>query len=181
MIIPGVIASSQFVVTSSFESIATATGTGSSGTITFSSIPSTYQHLQVRWIAKDNIGSEFISVRLNGDTGANYARHGLRGNGATVGATGNASQTSFYGFGISNGTNTTYQNVGIFDLHDYASSTKYKTARVISGVDGNGTGEIDLISGLYMSTSAITSISFIMTGGANFDTTTKFALYGIKG
>ena len=34
-------------VASSFESIATATGTGSSGVITFSSIPSTYKHLQI--------------------------------------------------------------------------------------------------------------------------------------
>jgi len=167
-------------IPSNFESIATATGTGSSGTVTFSSIPSTYASLQIRWIAKDNVGSEFINVRLNGDTGSNYARHALRGNGATVGAAGGASQTSFYGFGVSNGTNSTYNNVGILDIHDYASTTKNKTVRTISGVDGNGTGEIDLLSGLWMSTSAVTSVSFIMTGGANFDTTTVFSLYGIK-
>ena len=42
------------VTPSSFESIATVSGTGSSGTITFSSIPATYKHLQIRYIGKTN-------------------------------------------------------------------------------------------------------------------------------
>jgi len=35
-------------IPTSYESIASATGTGSSNTITLSSIPSTYKHLQLR-------------------------------------------------------------------------------------------------------------------------------------
>jgi hypothetical protein len=47
----GIIASSKLgVPAGAYESIASATGTGSSATITFSSIPSTYQHLQILYL-----------------------------------------------------------------------------------------------------------------------------------
>jgi len=56
---------------SSFESIATATGSGQTS-VTFSSIPSTYKHLQIRIIARDNSGngggSGALRLRFNGDT-----------------------------------------------------------------------------------------------------------------
>ena len=39
-------------VTTAYESIATTTLSSTQATITFSSIPSTYEHLQIRWIAK---------------------------------------------------------------------------------------------------------------------------------
>ncbi len=52
-------------VTSSYESIATSTATGSS--ITFSSIPSTYKHLQVRALGvfSGTVGAGFMY--FNGD------------------------------------------------------------------------------------------------------------------
>jgi len=76
---------------SSFESIATATGTGSSGVITFSSIPSTYQHLQLRWIARTTdatSGFESILIRYNGVTSTSYGYHYIEANGSTVSAAG---------------------------------------------------------------------------------------------
>ena len=47
-------------VPSSYESIASATGTGSSGTITFSSIPSTYQSLQLRVSCINTTGDNMV-------------------------------------------------------------------------------------------------------------------------
>jgi hypothetical protein len=89
----GIVASQNYVRTppSSFESIATATGTGSSATITFSSIPSTYQHLQIRGIARATSGGETepIDLRLyfNGLTTGIYSSHALYGNGSSAAAT----------------------------------------------------------------------------------------------
>lgn len=187
----GIYASQDYVriPPSSYESIATATGTGSSGTITFSSIPSTYQHLQIRYIAKDTRTgtNDNLRIRLNNDTSTNYARHTLRGTGATVDATASTSATWIDCNNAIADTPTGTTNmmgVGILDLHDYASTTKNKTLRIINGFDYNYTnstdGIISLYSGLWMSTSAVNRIDLISSGTA-FNTSSVFSLYGIKG
>lgn len=180
-------------VAGAFESIATATGTGSSSTITFSNIPSGYQHLQIRFIAKHTTTAidetAPITMTVNGDTGSNYARHRLSGNGATVTASGAATQTSMstvVNICLSSATALADMfGVGIIDIHDYLSTSKNKTIRMFTGAETNRTtaptGLVALQSGLYFATpAAITSLSFI-TGTGNWTTTTQFALYGIKG
>jgi hypothetical protein len=169
---------------SSYESIATASGTGSSNTITFSAIPSTFKHLQIRFIGRtDNASTPRNAfVRLNSDTGANYAYHNLYGSAGTVGAQGAASQTEMYLFSSYPGTGTTagIMGFGLIDLLDYGSTTKNKTMRAHHGYDDNTTGAyINISSGLWMSTSAVTSISIVMATG-NWTTNSSFALYGIK-
>lgn len=166
---------------SSYESIATVSGTGSSGTITFSSIPSTFKHLQIRAIGRDTTAAttRSIDVRVNSDTGSNYARHLLNGNGTAVSATG-ADTVSAMDFGLVTGASAAANTMGVLivDVLDYASTSKYKTFRVFNGEDRNGAGNIYINSGLWMSTSAITSISFIVSTA--WTTSTTFALYGIK-
>ena len=177
---------------SSYESIASATGTGSSGAIVFSSIPSTYKHLQLRWMAKDTFGPGFagtyaISLQFNSDSGSNYSAHRLVNESTTIYAYGQASQTEIPNIvGIT--PTATYLNnimgVGILDIHDYSSTTKYKTVRSFSGGDTNSTtvgqtGQVCLASGLWQNTNAITSIS-ISPAITAFTTTSQFALYGIK-
>ena len=154
---------------------------GSSTTITFSNIPSTYQHLQVRAIAKRDTGTTAGSsnLRFNGDTGSNYTRHFLRGSGSAASAGGQTSQTSIECFEhTGNDPVNSIMGVLILDVLDYASTTKYKTVRTISGNDRNGGGDIYLTSGLWLSTSAVTSLTLFSTG--NYLNST-FALYGIKG
>ena len=169
-----------------FESIASATGTGSSATITFNSIPGTYQHLQLRCLMlnqSNNAGAPII--RFNGDTAANYVWHTLAGYNSTVTAAGNTSQTSIYPCIDDNARaalSTTNPTVAIIDIHDYASTTKNKTVRSFGGMDRNSvTGEIDLNSGLWRSTSAITSITITNNGAFNWSSNATFALYGVKG
>lgn len=170
-----------------YESIASATGTGSSATITFSSIPSTYQHLQVRAILKNTDTRNFdslLEMTMNGNSGSVYSYHILKGDGATTTAFGGATQTkisyvSYYPFDGKGGVNT--MGVVIIDIHDYASTTKNKTVRSFSGWDGNGEGQVMLSSGLFQNTGAITSLTFTNDGAYNWKTTTQFALYGIKG
>lgn len=161
---------------SSFESIATATGTGSSGTISFTSIPSTYKHLQIRlW----NNNGNGIRLRFNSNTSAIYGYHRLRGNGTAASANASTSDTSI----VNISETTSSANIGgvaIIDIIDYASTTKNKVTRTFTGYDENGSGAIDLHSGLWISTSAINAIEIYATSG-NFTTSSTFALYGIKG
>jgi hypothetical protein len=169
-------------VPSSFESIASANGTGSSGVITFSSIPATYKHLQIRFSAFSSSENAAMFIRLNGDTGDNYAYHQLHGDGTTVGDTPSANRSIIriadYGVMSQFGNPT----VGIIDIHDYASTTKNKTVRTFVGTDKNNAYAqgVELDSGLWRSTSAITSVS-ITAESVNFTTATRFSLYGIKG
>jgi hypothetical protein len=180
----GLIGSFSTPVAGSFESIATATGTGASGTITFSSIPSTYSSLQIRIMSRSSSVGRNIEIRFNSDTGANYSIHNLRGNGASVAATGSANYTEIEaGWIATSADSTDVMGVCLIDIHDYASTTKNKTLRSISGLDKNGgtTNErIYLYSGAWMNTAAINSISIVSNSG-NWTTASVFSLYGIKG
>lgn len=169
---------------SSYESIATATGTGSSGTITFSSIPSTFKHLQIRGIGRTDGGNVNGLLRFNSDSGTNYAYHILYGDGSAAGAQGFASDTSI-NFARTAVSTSTADVLGgtVVDILDYGSTTKNKTVRAFFGFDMNTastTYQVRIGSGLWMNTNAITSISLIAGGSANWTTQTTFALYGIK-
>jgi hypothetical protein len=176
--------------TGDYNSISTTTvGVGGVATVTFSAIPATYSHLQIRFMAQTNratVGRDGILVRLNSDTASNYSYHELAGDGAS--ATSSSSLTTYLlSNAISTGTTTgSNWGGGILDILDYANTNKYKTARCLSGTDCNGTvgglgGAIVLSSGNWRSTSAINAISITMNGGTLFSQYSSFALYGIKG
>lgn len=169
-------------IPTSFESIASANGTGSSGTITFSSIPSTYKHLQIRFNIFSSAENNAMNLRINGDTDTNYSFHQMYGDGTSTGSVGSANRDSIriadYGV-VSQFGNPT---VGIIDIHDYASTTKNKVVRVFTGTDKNNAYAqgVELDSGLWRSTSAITSVT-ITVSSSNFTTSSRVSLYGIKG
>ena len=177
MPILGIIASqiSGHLVTGSYESIATTTLTSSQSSVVFSSIPSTYKHLQIRAIYEttniDNIG-----ITLNGST-AQTRSHFLYGFGASAGA----GDTTSNWFTVQAGTSSTTFYAMVIDILDYADTNKYKTARILSGVDFNGSGCVALSSSYYATTSAVSSLSIQPAGGNNFTQYSSFALYGIKG
>jgi len=180
-VLSGLIAAFPTPITSSFESIATYTGNGTTSTCTFSSIPGTYKHLQIRLLTANGSGFNQLPMTLNSDTGANYAQHRLFGNASTASAAGATSQTRINFCGQN--PVTPYFGVSIIDIIDYASTSKYKTIRSFNGYDTNGTANqvVYLNSGLWMSTSAVTTITFTDPSGYNFATGTSIALYGIKG
>ena len=190
MPILGIIASanqSQFISTASFESIATTTvGSGGASSITFSSIPSTYTHLQIRTMVKTNegtTGATNIEMRFNSDTAGNYTRHYLFGNGSSAnsGGGGGASYLTT-GSAAQGGVANTF-GVSVIDILDYANTNKYKTMRSLSGVDQNTSGSSFIWgaqSGVWLNTSAITSIS-LFSNSSNLTQYSSFALYGIKG
>ena len=174
-----------FAPSGAYDSIATTTvGAGGTASITFSSIPSTYTHLQVRFIARTTDGGTFdpAVVRLNGISSNTYTIHYLYGDGASVTASATTNYSYTYGGFIpaSSATSNTF-GAGVWDLLDYANTNKNKTIRALSGVDTNGGGRINFTSGLVQTTNAITSITFTTDNSANFAQYSSFALYGIRG
>ena len=73
--------------------------------------------------------------------------------------------------------NTSAPNAGVVDILDCSNTSKYKTMRALCGTDTNGGGEVGLFSGVWQSTSAISSITISFSNIAQYST---FALYGIK-
>ena len=139
--------------TNNFSSIATVTvGSGGASSITFSSIPSTYTHLQLR-IMGFTTGAVNYGIQFNGDSGGNYSYHYLDGS-------------------------ATYPEVAIIDILDYTNTNKYKTIRHFSGNDTNGGGYVWFNSSLWNNTAAITTIS--TPSATTYRQYSSFALYGVK-
>lgn len=166
---------------SSFESISTVTvGSGGSSSISFTSIPSTYTHLQIRAVVKSTYsGNGTVNgyFNLNSDSSdSNYSSHNFNGNGASVSASGNANYRTM-AFWASCADDGFCAN--IIDILDYANTNKFKTVRTLAGRDGNGSGTILLSSVGWRNTAAITSITAAFE--TNLAQYSQFALYGIKG
>jgi hypothetical protein len=163
-----------FIPAGAYESIATATLSSSAATVTFSSIPSTYKHLQIRVLARSVSGADWISTNFNGDNaGTNYSRHLLQGNGSTVSASWGNDTLAVLIYDTANGFAG-----GVIDILDYADTNKFKTVRTLSGQDNNGTGAVQLNSFNWRNTAAIDTIRLSST---NMAANSSFALYGIRG
>jgi len=180
----------QFAISgaaNSYESIATVTvGSGGTSTISFTSIPSTYKHLQVRYNARAgraNNATGYMWLQVNTVFGDRY--HVLNGNGSAANPLGAVPAFDSGQFLNAPGTSAAANifGAGVIDFLDYGSTTKNKTIRALSGVDCNGSGYIGLSSYLYGSTTAISSItigSVDSNVGALLQQHSHFALYGIK-
>ena len=179
MLILGTIASSILKVSDTgvmFPLQSMVIGSPGASSITFSNIPSTYTHLQVRGISM-HPSADGLCGRINGDTGTNYTYHEIYGNGSTAAAQAETAKTALLEFGGS--PNTTSPGTYIIDILDYANTNKYKTVRTLAGVDTNGGGTIRLVSQLWLNSNAITSIRFYGST-YNLSQYTQFALYGVK-
>lgn len=177
---------STVVYTGAFEPIATVTGTGSNQVLTFSSIPGTYKHLQIRasltTLGLGGTTSYGGWITLNGDSGSNYSDHTVYGDGGTADDYITAPRTSM-GV-ITYQTNPAYTAPSIVDILDYADTNRNTTVRSLYGGDSNGSGFVGFSSGNWRNTAAVTSISLYLNagfGGHNFTTNATATLYGIKG
>ena len=162
----------------SYESIATVSvGSGGTSSADFTSIPSTYTHLQIRYTTYASNGS-YLSIQFNGDTGTNYRWHQTNGDGASVNNGDGGADTRI---ALPRGSSTANTfGVGIIDILNYANTNMNKTTRAIGGRDVNGAGGyVDYTSGVWLSTSAITSIK-LYHASLTLPQYCKYALYGIK-
>lgn len=169
-----------------YDSIATVTvGAGGASSIDFSSIPQTYQHLQIRGILRYNSGTtgEAMSwIRFNGDSTTSYSGHILYGTGTSPFGYGEASKSSAWAIEcIGNGNTASVYAAGVVDILDYTDTSKNKVLRSLSGFDANGSGLIIAASGALYKTPAVTSISIVPASGyTGFLQFSTLALYGIK-
>lgn len=174
------LAGNPVTITTSYESIQTVTvGSGGQSSISFTSIPATYKHLQIRAFNRCSVNSGRLRFQFNGDTTANYSGHYILGTGASALAGGGANDTRLSG--AYNNSTANIFSVDIVDILEYANTNIYKTTRTLSGVDTNDVnGEVFFVSGSWRSTSAISSILMYFDSG-NITQYSSFALYGIKG
>jgi hypothetical protein len=194
-LILGILASSGVAAgaPNSYESIATYTvGSGGTSSISFTSIPSTYKHLQVRFLAQDTRAGFYVgdmNMRFNSSS-TGYAFHILTGNGSTAFTDKGTNYAEIYiGSGSIGTTAGGTFGAGVIDILDYTSTSKYKTTRTLVGNDHNGTGgtnnlggRITLTSGLWQNTNAINEITIYGGDVPRFLAQySSFALYGIKG
>ena len=148
-------------------------------TVTFSSIPATYKHLQVRFNLVASGAINYLELQANGDSStSDYAFHRLNGSGSAANASGIASGSYGYLVLLNGGTVATYPAVGIIDVIDYANTNKNKTIKSLSGTNNNtSAGVIELSSGLWLSTSAVTSLTLAINSGTFTGT---ISLYGVS-
>jgi hypothetical protein len=159
-------------------------GSSGVGSITFSNIPNTYTHLHVRYLARATRISTASqpAIRFNGDTGNNYVAHYTSSNGGVSAGIDGPSTNQIWGTPITalNSPANTF-GTGITDILDYANTNKNKTIRQIGGYEANGAGFANFNSGLWLSTSAVTSLTIREGYGNNFVEFSQFILYGVKG
>ena len=160
--------------TGAFDALGSVTvGSGGVSSITFSAIPQTYTHLQVRGIAQDTSGTDAY-IQLNG-ANTTY-RHQLYGNGSTA----IASAYTGISYIILTPNSGSAFGASITDILDYTNTNKVKTIRTFSGYDLNGSGYVGIGSASNANdTSAVTSIT-IYSAGTSFAQYSQFSLYGVK-
>lgn len=155
-----------------YEAIATQTLGSAAASVTFSSIPSTYTDLML--VLSSTVASTGAIELLVGngsvDTGANYSRTYLYGDGTNAVSGGASSQTLLY---LTAGQ--TNFNTAIANFMNYSNTTTYKTI-IARGNDANNLTNASV--SLWRSTSAINIIR--LTGAsANLSANSTFSLYGI--
>jgi len=172
-----------------YESIATITlGSGGASNVTFSSIPSTYKHLQIRCIAKTtraSFSNDNLKIQFNSDTASNYYSHNVYGDGSGTGGNAFGWTAQYYGGSVGAQLITNNFGAAIIDIIDYSNTNKFKVSKILAGFDNNNTGTdkgiVALNSGHWRSTSAITSVIIGAAEGSGLQEFSTFALYGIKG
>jgi hypothetical protein len=173
-------------MSSTYEPIATQTASGSTATIEFTSIPTTYTDL----IMVSNVYTNdpyhgalvsFIQVG-NGsiDTGSNYSNTFITGNGSTASSSRYTSDTRFIGMYTSTAqSSNTGRSTCIMQFMNYSNTTTRKTVLWRENVFGDGAGVYAQV-GLWRSTAAINRLKFVLNLGEFYDSSSTFTLYGIK-
>lgn len=173
----------RLLPTTGFVSISTVTvGAEGASSVSFSNIPASFKHLQIRGVARATSGSQNAgTLRLNGDTSTNYTFHQLFSNGSNGSSNGDINSTWMYFQKVpgSSDPSNVYGAVTI-DILEYANTSKNKVMRYLGGANTNGSGFIFVGSNAWYSTAPVSSLT-LAVDGSTFAQHTKFALYGIQG
>jgi hypothetical protein len=159
-----------------YEPIATTTLGSTATSITFSSIASSWTDLRLVIVGISGTSTN-IALRFNSDTGSNYSRIRLIGNGSAASST-IASNDTEIDLNREN-LSTTIPSLYTVDIFSYAGSTN-KTLLASVNEDRNGSGSVISVVGMWRNASAITTILITTLSGDTFGIGTTATLYGIK-
>jgi hypothetical protein len=162
-----------------FELIESVFVASTTASITFNNLnqyATEYKHLQIRMVSKLTTTSTAtdLLMRFNGVTTSSYAGHRLMGNGSSASSSSRTSSDSAF-IGFVDGDQFTAGVIDILDVY----GTKNKTVRGFIGAHGFA-DEVMLTSGLYNSTEAITSMTFLLPNERFYASGSRFSLYGIR-
>lgn len=183
MLIPIGILAASGVSAGSFDLLETQVLTGTSASVVFSNLNSsygsTYQHLQIRATTRCTTTTNAVVYRINGDTAGNYSIHWLLGNGSAVQSYGEGNFSSIFDYSTvaSDETSNAFAAT-VLDILDPFETTKYKTVRGMAG-RSTSRNHISLFSGAWRNTNAMTSFSLAPNSGS-WAIGSRFSLYGIK-
>ena len=164
--------------TGTYTLINSTTLSTSATSVTFSSIPGTYTDLAiVTFAGNTTVNAYDILVTFNSDTGSNYSRTRLYGNGTSAVSTRDSNVSNIVVGSMNGSASTNGFSVGRYNINDYANTTTYKTMLVRQDTPGSTTFAI---VGLWRSTAAITSITFTPEAPSNIASGSTFKLYGIE-
>jgi hypothetical protein len=155
--------------TNTYVALDTKTLVAAVPSVTFTSIPQGYTDLVIV-IAGTSSTSAEIYCQFNGDTGSNYSRTFMYGDGGSAVSGRNSSGTAF-----SVGFRGTNQSVARVNIMNYSNTTTYKT--VLARSDA-----ADIVTvaeaALWRSTVAINSV-YLYSGSGTFSTGSTFTIYGV--
>ena len=153
-------------------------GSGGTTTITFSSIPSGYTDLIVKFSGRHDSATTPLplAVRFNGAAGSRSSR-AIRGDGATVVSISNSNTQSI----LVPGNNFAANVFGSADIYipNYAISTNKSFNTDSIAEDNAVTSYTYLNSGAWLNTAAITSVEIFSGVTNHFQYTTAY-LYGVS-
>ena len=163
-----------------YSPIATTTLNSTSSQVTFSSITNSFTDLVLIMSLQSSSG--YDAIRLNSDSGANYSRTGLAGNGSTASSfrASGAGETRLPIFGAAElPTSGSSFFIAIVNFMNYSNTSVNKTILSRDAAAATGT---DAQVGWWRSTSAIDRIDIYPhynIGSGSFNAGCTFTLYGI--
>lgn len=155
---------------STYTPIISTTTTGTSS-IDWQSIPATYTDLILIAVGTENAGGGgFFRITVNNDSGNNYSRTALRGNGSTASSARGINESAWFPDFTSNPSNA------ILQFMNYSNTATFKT---LIARFNQTTSTVVAQANLWRNTAAINRITLSSSAGGNSLIGT-FTLYGIK-
>ena len=156
--------------------------------VTFSSIPQTYEHLQLRYTltlaAASNTYQRLWLGDGSADTGTDYSYHVIYAHDSTAGAwKGTGEANGIYAGQAAGNTDKAWTSPTIVDIFDYVNTNKNTTVQILNWDGGNSTTNADystFASGLWADSAAVDTILINNRYANNFLRGSEFTLYGLN-
>jgi hypothetical protein len=167
-----------------FHHLETVRLSSNAATVEFTNLArySDFQHLQLRYAVRSTRAqvNSGLFMRFNGDTANNYVVHQLIGTGSSVSSTASTARSTTLALPIpaANATASAF-GAGVVDLLDPFETTKNTTIRGLGGI-ASSFNELQLASGLWLNTAALTSITLVAILSDQWVSGSRLSLYGLK-